>query len=162
MTPLVLLILDGFGIGLQYAGNAINLAKMDFYNSLLSNYPHSQLEAAGEAVGLPKNEDGNSEVGHLNLGAGRIIYQDLPRINMSIADASFFKNEAFMRAIDHVNNNNSALHLMGLIGSGGVHSNIEHLFALLHMAKKHSVKRVYLHLFTDGRDSAPSSALIYL
>ncbi len=161
-SPIVLLILDGFGQGPQYAGNSIYLAKMDFYEFLLANYPNSKLQAAGEAVGLPKGEDGNSEVGHLNLGAGRIVYQDLPRINMSIADASFFHNEAFLNAIAHVKKNDSALHLVGLIGSGGVHSNIEHLFALLHLAKKNDLKKVYLHLFTDGRDSPPTSALIYL
>lgn len=162
MKPIVLIILDGFGIGPKYAGNAINLANLKFYNYLISNFPSSVLQASGEAVGLPKDEDGNSEVGHLNLGAGRIVFQDLPRINMAIADGSFFQNKAFFDAALHVKKNNSALHLIGLIGSGGVHSNIEHLFALLHFAKKNDVKKVYLHLFTDGRDSPPTSASTYL
>jgi 2,3-bisphosphoglycerate-independent phosphoglycerate mutase len=162
MKQTVLIILDGFGIGPKYAGNAVNLAKMQFYKFLTENYPNSSVAASGESVGLPKGEDGNSEVGHLNLGAGKIVYQDLPKINMSIADGSFFNNQAFLEAIIHANKNNSSLHLMGLIGSGGVHSNIEHLFALLHLARKNNVKKVYLHLFTDGRDSPPSSALTYL
>jgi 2,3-bisphosphoglycerate-independent phosphoglycerate mutase len=162
MNQTVLIILDGFGVGLKYAGNAVNLANMKFYTSLLKNYPNSELAASGESVGLPKGEDGNSEVGHLNLGAGKIVYQDLPKINMSIADGSFFNNQAFLEAIIHANKNNSSLHLMGLIGSGGVHSNIEHLFALLHLARKNNLKKVYLHLFTDGRDSPPSAALTYL
>lgn len=162
MEPIVLIILDGFGVGVKYAGNAINLAGLNFYQHLLSTYPNSTLQASGEGVGLPKDEDGNSEVGHLNLGAGRIVYQDLPRINMSIADGSFFHNQAFIDATSHVKKNNSALHLMGLVGSGGVHSNIEHLFALLHLAKKQDVKNLYLHLFTDGRDSPPTSASTYI
>lgn len=162
MNPIILIILDGFGIGPKYAGNAINLAQMEFYSNVLKNYPNSIVEASGEAVGLPKGEDGNSEVGHLNLGAGRIVFQDLPRINMSIADGSFFQKEAFLEAALHVKKNNSSLHLMGLIGSGGVHSNIEHLFALLHFAKKNNLKNVYLHLFTDGRDSPPTSAITYI
>lgn len=157
-----LLVLDGFGIGRDYGGNAIALAKMDFYNSILKEYPNSSLGASGEEVGLPKGEDGNSEVGHLNLGAGRIVYQDLPRINMSIADGSFFNNEAFLNASAHVKTNNSSLHLIGLVGSGGVHSNVEHLFALLHFARKQELKKVFLHLFTDGRDSPPSSASQYI
>jgi 2,3-bisphosphoglycerate-independent phosphoglycerate mutase len=162
MNQSAIIILDGFGIGPKYAGNAVNLANMKFYNYLLQNYPNSALEASGEAVGLPKEEDGNSEVGHLNLGAGRIVYQDLPKINMSIADGSFFNNQAFLEAIFHAQKNNSALHLFGLIGSGGVHSNIEHLFALLHLSRKNNLKKVYLHLFTDGRDSPPSAALTYI
>lgn len=162
IEPVLLIILDGFGIGPKYAGNAITLANMPFYNYLLKNYPNSELQASGEGVGLPKGEDGNSEVGHMNIGAGRLVYQDLPRINMSIADGSFFKNQSFQQAAKHVKQNNSSLHLIGLIGSGGVHSNIEHLFALLHFAKKNDLKKVYLHLFTDGRDSPPTAASTYI
>lgn len=160
--PVVLIILDGWGIAPPSSGNAITLARTPNLNKLTSLYPHTTLLASGEAVGLPRGEDGNTETGHLNLGAGHIVYQDLPRINMSIADGDFYKNGAFLAAARHVKNNHSDLHLLGLIGSGGVHSNIEHLFALLHFCKEENLKNVYLHLFTDGRDSPPSSAAQYL
>lgn len=162
IRPAVLLILDGFGLAQSNAGNAISLAKMEFYESLKEHFPFCALSASGEAVGLPKGEEGNSEVGHLNLGAGRIVYQDLPRINLSIADGSFFTNSAFLSAVKHTKIYNSSLHLIGLVGSGGVHSNIEHLFALLHLAKKNGIKKLFLHLFTDGRDSPPTSAPSYM
>jgi len=158
----VLIIMDGWGIAPLSPGNAVSLAKTPNLTQLWALYPHTTLYASGEAVGLPRGEKGNSETGHLNLGAGRIVYQDLPRINMVIADGSFFKNQAFIKAITHVKNNNSCLHLMGLIGQGGVHSNIEHLFALLVLAKQQKVKRVFLHLFTDGRDSPPTLAPTYI
>jgi len=160
--PLVLVILDGWGIAPEGPGNAVALAKTPNFNALWASYPHTQLLASGESVGLPKGEPGNSETGHLNLGAGRVIYQDLPRINLSIANGTFFKNTAFLKAIVHVRQNKSSLHLMGLVGSGGVHSNIEHLYALLRLAKEEQVDNVYLHLFTDGRDSPPTSALIFI
>ena len=120
------------------------------------------MEASGEAVGLPKGEDGNTETGHLNIGAGYIVYQDLPRINLAIADGTFFKKQAFLSAIDHARKYQSNMHLLGLIGSGGVHSNIEHLLALLQLLKEQSFSRVYLHLITDGRDSPPKSAGLYI
>ncbi len=160
--PVVLLILDGWGLAPAGPGNAITQASLPNYNRLWFSYPHTRLQASGEPVGLPHGERGNSETGHLNLGAGRIVYQDLPRINMSIADGSFFKNPAFLKACEHVKKNNSSLHLMGLIGQGGVHSSNEHLFALIHLAKEVSVQKLFLHLFTDGRDSPPSSAQLYL
>ncbi len=154
--PSVLLILDGWGIGPDYEGNAITKAKTPSLDRLWLSFPHTQLEASGKSVGLPHMVDGNSETGHLNIGAGSIIYQDLPRINNAIADGSFFQNKSFHRAFDHVKKHNSVLHLMGLIGQGFVHSNIEHLYALLHLAKKNNVQKVYIHGFTDGRDSPPN------
>ncbi len=160
--PVVLLILDGWGIGPANAGNAINQAKTPNLNRYWMSYPHTQLEASGQAVGLPQGEDGNTETGHLNLGAGHIVYQDLPRINMAIADGGFAANETFLAAIQHVKTNNSTLHLMGLIGAGGVHSNIEHLYALLNLCAQHSVERVLIHGFTDGRDSPPTSGINYV
>lgn len=162
ISPVLLIILDGWGIAPNGPGNAISLAKLPFYNDLLLNYPHCELQACGEAVGLPRGEVGNTETGHLNLGAGSIVYQDLPRINLSIADGSFFKNPAFSAALDHARKYQSNFHLLGLIGSSGVHSSIEHLFALLQFLKEQEFKKVYLHLITDGRDSPPKSALIYI
>ena len=162
IKPVILIILDGWGIAPAGPGNAISLASLPNFNRLWASFPHGKLLASGEPVGLPHGEKGNSETGHLNLGAGRIVYQDLPRINMSIADGSFFENEAFLAAIEHVKKHNSGLHLMGLIGQGGVHSSNDHLFALLQLAANSGLKKVYLHLFTDGRDSPPTSAISYL
>ncbi|MFH2085517.1 MAG: 2,3-bisphosphoglycerate-independent phosphoglycerate mutase [bacterium] len=158
----VLVILDGWGIGPDYPGNAIRLAKTPTFNMLTNTFPHTELAASSESVGLPKGEDGNTETGHLNLGAGRIVYQDLPRINMSIASGSFLQNKAFLQAIEHVRKNNSHLHLLGLIGQGGVHSSNEHLYALLRLCKEQKLPQVFLHLITDGRDSGPTSASMYL
>lgn len=158
----ILAILDGWGISSPSAGNAISLANTININRFIASYPHTQLQAAGESVGLPRGEAGNTETGHLNIGAGRIIYQDLMRINMSIADGIFFQNEALVGAIDHAIKNKSNLHLMGLIGAGGVHSNLDHLFALLRLCSQKKIDKVYLHLFTDGRDSPPSAAKIYI
>ncbi len=161
--PLVLLILDGWGIGPNSAGNAIMRANTPNINSYWSTYPHTQLAAAGKAVGLPHAEDGNTETGHQNIGAGRIVYQDLPRINMSIADGTFAQNQTLLAAFAHAREHGSKLHLMGLIGSGGVHSNIEHLYALLHLAKQHGfTDTVNIHAFTDGRDSPPTSGVNYV
>lgn len=158
----ILVVLDGWGIAAPGPANAISRSELPNMTKFLASYPHTQLSASGEAVGLPRGEDGNTETGHLNLGAGRIVYQDLQRINMSIADGSFFKNKVLIGAIDHARTNNSNLHLMGLLGAGGVHSNIEHLFALIEFCKQHEFDRVFLHLFTDGRDSAPTSAKVYV
>lgn len=160
--PVILIILDGWGLAPPGPGNAISQAKIPNLERLWAVYPRTQLSASGEAVGLPKGERGNSETGHLNLGAGQVIFQDLPRINMAIASGNFFSNQAFLKAVNHVKKYNSALHFLGLIGAGGVHSSIEHLLALLYFAKENEVKNLYLHLFTDGRDSPPTSALIYL
>ena len=160
--PIVLVVLDGWGIAPPGPGNAITQAKLPTYNQLLSAYPHTQLSPAGEAVGLPKGEDGNTEVGHINLGAGQIVFADLPRINAAIADGSFFQNPALMGAIAHVKTNQSTLHYLGLIGSGGVHANNEHLLALIKLAALNKVTSLKLHLITDGRDSPPTTAKTYL
>ena len=158
----VLAVLDGWGIAQPGPGNAITLAKTPNMDRYWASYPHTQLEASGEAVGLPRGDAGNTETGHLNLGAGKIVYQDLERINMAIADGSFFNNSVFLNAFEHVKKNNSKLHLMGLIGAGGVHSNLGHLVALIQMAKKQNISNIYLHLFTDGRDSPPTASLTYI
>lgn len=158
MKPLALIILDGFGINPETRGNAIKAAHMPNYRSCLENNPHTSLEACGLAVGLPKGQMGNSEVGHTNIGAGRIVYQELTRIDKNIQDGSFFENKEFIKAMDSCNN----LHIMGLFSPGGVHSHLNHILALLEMAEKRNVKRVYLHAFTDGRDCPPSSGRSFL
>ncbi len=163
-TPkfVVLTILDGWGIAKEGPGNAITLAKKINFDKFWLSYPHTSLQASGEAVGLPRNEDGNTETGHLNLGAGRIVYQDLQRINMAIADGTFFKNQVLIKAFEHAKKRNANIHLMGLVGAGGVHSNIEHLYALIKLAKILNFERVFIHVFTDGRDSPPTSAKTYI
>ncbi|OGJ16466.1 MAG: phosphoglycerate mutase (2,3-diphosphoglycerate-independent) [Candidatus Pacebacteria bacterium RIFCSPHIGHO2_01_FULL_46_16] len=160
--PVVLLVLDGWGLGPQNPGNAIAKAHTPNMDGYWVSYPHTQLTASGQAVGLPQGEDGNTETGHLNIGAGHIVYQDLPRINMSIADGSFFSNQALLNAAQHVRKYDSTLHLMGLVGAGGVHSNIEHLYALLNFSKQQGLTKVYIHAFTDGRDSPPTSGIEYI
>jgi len=159
MNSVILIVLDGFGIAPPGPGNAIYLSNSTFINGLFSTYPNTLLKASGEAVGLPQGEVGNTEVGHLNLGAGRIVYQDLPRINMSIADGSFYKNQSFLDCVNHVKKYDSKLHLMGLVSDGIVHSSIDHLWSLLYFAKENQIKNVFIHPFTDGRDSTPKSAL---
>jgi len=163
-TPkfVVLCILDGWGIATEGPGNAISLAKTININKFKASYPNGQLQASGEAVGLPRGEDGNTETGHINLGAGRIVYQNLERINMSIADGTFFDNKVLINVIDHAKKNNSNLHLMGLVGAGGVHSNIEHLYALIRLASQKNINNLFIHVFTDGRDSPPTSAKTYI
>lgn len=158
----VLIILDGWGIGPDYPGNALKQAHTPTMDMLQATFPHTELLASGEAVGLPKGEDGNTETGHLNIGAGRVVYQDLPRINMSISSGSFMSNKAFLKAIEHTKKNHSHLHLLGLVGQGGVHSSNEHLYALLRLAKAQNLDQVYLHLITDGRDSGPTSSPMYI
>ncbi len=158
----LLVVLDGWGIAPPGPGNAIATANTPNYNRFWASYPHTELRASGEAVGLPTGEVGNTETGHLNIGAGRIVYQDLARINIAIADGSFLENEAFTAACDHANQNNSALHLMGLLGAGGTHSSMEHLFALISLAHSKGVSKLFIHVFTDGRDSPPNSALSYI
>jgi 2,3-bisphosphoglycerate-independent phosphoglycerate mutase len=158
----ILVVLDGWGIAAPSPGNAIAMANKPNMDKFWASFPHGQLIASGESVGLPRGEVGNTEVGHLNLGAGRIVYQDLERINLAIADGSFFENKVLLEAIDHANKNNSNLHILGLVGAGGVHSNIEHLFALIQLAKKQNFSRLFLHLFTDGRDSPPTASQTYI
>ena len=160
--PIVLTILDGYGLREETHGNAVKLADNKIFNLLWENYPHTQLEASGQQVGLPKGQMGNSEVGHMNIGAGRIVYQPLELNHKSIDDKDFFENQELLNAINHAKNNNSKLHLMGLISDGGVHSHIEHLLALLTMCKEQNMNKVYLHLFTDGRDVLPKSAYEYI
>ncbi|MUT64938.1 2,3-bisphosphoglycerate-independent phosphoglycerate mutase [Paenibacillus sp. NEAU-GSW1] len=160
--PVALIILDGFGLRDDVTGNAVAQAKKPNYDRYWSTYPHTTLTASGEAVGLPEGQMGNSEVGHLNIGAGRIVYQDLTRISKSIRDGEFFDNETLIGAVRHAKANNKKLHLYGLLSDGGVHSHIAHLFALLELAKKEELNEVFIHAFLDGRDVAPDSAKGYL
>jgi len=162
VNSVVLIILDGWGISPVFDGNATLSASTVFLFELLEKYPKTTLSASGESVGLPFGEMGNSEVGHLNLGTGCVALQDLPRINKSISDGSFYKNEALLSAIKHVKKNKSALHLLGLVSAGGVHSHIDHLFALLNLLVKEKIKDVYIHIITDGRDTPQKTALNYL
>ena len=157
-----LIILDGFAYGEEYEGNAIELAKKPNFDYLINKYPNLTLNASGEAVGLPDGQMGNSEVGHLNIGAGRVVYQSLTRINKSIKNKEFFKNEAFIKAINHVKTEGTKLHVFGLLSDGGVHSHINHIIALLRLAKAKDVKDVYVHAFLDGRDVPPKSAIGYV
>jgi 2,3-bisphosphoglycerate-independent phosphoglycerate mutase len=155
IKPTVLVIIDGFGSAPPSEGNAISVAKTPNYDKFITEYPVSELIASGESVGLPANEEGNTEVGHLTLGAGRVILQDLKRISVSIEKGLFFNNQALLQATSHIKSNSSNLHIMGLIGTGHVHSSIDHLYGLLDFCKREEIKNVYLHLFTDGRDSPP-------
>src|SRR6056297_3531396 len=145
IKPAILLILDGFGIAPPSQGNAISIADKPVYDKLISNFPSFSLQASGESVGLGWGEPGNSEVGHLNLGAGKIVWQKLPRINRAIRRGDFLKNKELLNAIGHVKENDSSLHIMGLCSQGGVHSSILHLFAILEMAKKENLNKVYIH-----------------
>ncbi len=160
--PVALIILDGFGLRDETYGNAVAHSKIPNFDLLWENYPHATLTACGEAVGLPEGQMGNSEVGHLNIGAGRIVYQSLTRINKSIREGEFFENATLLETMEHVKKQDSALHVMGLLSDGGVHSHYEHLFALLKLAKQQGVERVYLHAFIDGRDVGPTTALPYI
>lgn len=156
---LILIVLDGFGIATPSRGNGITNAKPETFDYLINNFPATTLQASGATVGLPWGEMGNSEVGHLNLGAGRIVAQDLSRITLAIEDRSFFTNPNFLAAAEHVKKNDSALHIMGLISPGGVHSYDEHAYALLGFAAEQGLKKVYVHMFLDGRDTPPQIAL---
>ncbi len=159
--PTMLMILDGYGINPKAYGNAIMAAKKPNLDRIFEKYPHTTLEACGLNVGLPDGQMGNSEVGHLNIGAGRIVYQDLTKITKEIGDGAFFRNPELNAAMDHALANGSALHLWGLLSDGGVHSHITHLFALLDMAKDKGLTKVYVHCFLDGRDVPPRCALKY-
>lgn len=156
-TPTTLIILDGFGLREPAPDNAVTLANTPCLSTLFATAPGCQLSASGLDVGLPEGQMGNSEVGHTNIGAGRVVFQDLPRISRAIADASFFENEAYLKAVRTCKEKGQALHLMGLLSDGGVHSHIAHLEALLELAKHHGLSRVYIHAFLDGRDVSPSS-----
>lgn len=160
--PVALIILDGFGLRGETAGNAVAQAKKPNFDRLKEAYSYTTLTACGEAVGLPEGQMGNSEVGHLNIGAGRIVYQSLTRINKSIRDGDLFENERLISAVDHAKRNGSALHVMGLLSDGGVHSHFEHLFALLSFAKEKGLEKVYVHAYLDGRDVGPQTALGFI
>lgn len=160
--PLCLIILDGWGINRSKKGNAILLAKTPNMDRFYDIYPNTMLKSSGEAVGLPEGQMGNSEVGHLNIGAGRVVYQEFTRINKSIKDGDFFTNEVLIAAVKNVRKNKSCLHLMGLISDGGVHSHINHLKALIDLAYKNNIKNLHIHAFLDGRDVPPRSAIPYL
>ena len=156
-TPTTLIIMDGFGIAPPADDNAVTLANTPVLDGLLRDYAHTTLSASGLDVGLPAGQMGNSEVGHTNIGGGRVVFQDLPRISRAIEDGSFFKNEAYNKAMDNCLRSGSSLHLYGLLSDGGVHSHIDHLYALLQMAKDKGLHRVYIHCFLDGRDVSPTS-----
>ena len=160
--PLALIILDGWGLGRKRIGNAIHLANTPFFHHLQEHYPVARLTANGEDVGLPEGQMGNSEVGHLNMGAGRIVYQELTRISKAISDGPFFDNQQLLAALQHTKKKGSALHLFGLVSDGGVHSHITHLFALLELTKRHNMDKVYIHAVLDGRDVGPTSAAGFL
>ena len=161
-TPTTLIIMDGFGVWDERAGNAIAAARTPNLDKIFAENPGCRLSASGLDVGLPEGQMGNSEVGHTNIGAGRVVFQDLPRISRAIEDGSFFENEAYIEAMDDCKERDGALHLMGLLSDGGVHSHITHLFALLEMAKKRGLGRVYVHCFLDGRDVPPASGKGYV
>ncbi|HYW73727.1 MAG TPA: 2,3-bisphosphoglycerate-independent phosphoglycerate mutase [Pyrinomonadaceae bacterium] len=161
-TPLTLIILDGFGYRAEREGNAIALAQMPFYDELREKYPHTLLQASGECVGLPHGIMGNSNVGHLCLGAGRVLRTDVERINHDIKTGDFFNNQALNEAIDNAVKTDRALHLMGLVSDGLVHSSQEHAYALLRLAKERGARRVFVHCFLDGRDTPPASATKYV
>jgi 2,3-bisphosphoglycerate-independent phosphoglycerate mutase len=158
----MLLILDGWGYGKQDQSDAAFVANTPFFDSLLKNYPNSKLEASGEAVGLPAGQMGNSEVGHMNLGAGRVVYQELGRINKAITDRSLFENDALVNAFKYAKENNKAVHFMGLVSDGGVHAHINHLKALCDAAKEQELTNVFIHAFLDGRDTDPQSGLGFI
>jgi 2,3-bisphosphoglycerate-independent phosphoglycerate mutase len=156
--PLTLIILDGWGHHTDSESNAISKAHTPTWDALCNTYPHTLIAGAESAVGLPKGQMGNSEVGHLNIGAGRIVYQDLTRINAAIADGSFFSNPVLVRAITQAKNTEKAVHLLGLVSPGGVHSHENHLLAMIKLAAQHGISRCYIHAFLDGRDTPPRSA----
>ncbi len=160
--PVALIIMDGFGYNHSSYGNAIRAAKTPNLDKLLANYPHTLIGASGMDVGLPDGQMGNSEVGHTNIGAGRIVYQELTRITKSIREGDFFEKEAFVNAVENCKKNDSALHLFGLLSDGGVHSHNRHLYGLLELAKKAGLKKVYVHCFMDGRDVAPTSGIDFV
>lgn len=155
----VLVIMDGFGLAPDGNGNAIYQAKTPNLDALFQKYPKSKLSASGLDVGLPDGQMGNSEVGHTNIGAGRVVFQDLPKISKEIEEGEFFKNEAYVNALKAAKENGKSVHVMGLLSSGGVHSHINHIFAMLDMAKQFEIEHVYVHCFMDGRDVAPDSGL---
>ena len=163
MKPVVLMILDGWGINEEYdKGNAIKQAQTPNFDELINNYPQTALNCSGEYVGLPEGQMGNSEVGHLNIGAGRIVYQELTRINKAIKEGTIQDNPVLLEALAKTKTHDKALHFMGLLSDGGVHSHINHLLALVDLAKEKGLTKVYVHCFLDGRDVAPNSGIKYI
>lgn len=160
--PTVLMILDGYGLNEKDKGNAVREANTPVMDKLMAEYPFVKGNASGMAVGLPDGQMGNSEVGHLNMGAGRIVYQELTRITKEIQDGTFFENPAFLKAVENCKKNDSALHLFGLVSDGGVHSHITHIYGLLELAKRNGLNKVYVHCFLDGRDTPPASGKGYV
>jgi 2,3-bisphosphoglycerate-independent phosphoglycerate mutase len=158
----ILIIMDGWGLGQVASADAIQHAEVPFVKSLYKKYPHTTLTTCGEAVGLPEGQMGNSEVGHLNLGAGRVVYQELQRINVAVRDGSFSKNETLLASIRFAKSNNRPLHLLGLVSNGGVHSHINHLKAIIDVCKSEGLQEVFIHAFTDGRDCDPKSGLGFI
>ena len=156
-TPTTLIIMDGFGLRHETEGNAVAAAATPRLEQFFQEFAHTELSASGLDVGLPAGQMGNSEVGHTNIGAGRVVFQDLPRISKAIDDGSFFENPAYVRAMDACREHDSSLHLMGLLSDGGVHSHLEHLFALMKMSRDRGLEKVYIHAFLDGRDVSPTS-----
>ena len=155
--PYAIIIMDGYGLAPSGAGNAITIDGSKNVNELIKNYPSATLGASGLSVGLPQGQMGNSEVGHLNMGAGRIVYQDLTKITKAIEDGDFFENPALLKAVENAKQNGKKLHLYGLLSNGGVHSHLTHVFALLKLAKKAGLEEVFVHCFMDGRDVSPTS-----
>ena len=160
--PTVLMILDGYGLNEKKEGNAVAEGKTPVMDKLMAEYPFVKGNASGMAVGLPDGQMGNSEVGHLNMGAGRIVYQDLTKITKAIQDGDFFENKALLAACENVKKHDSALHLMGLVSDGGVHSHNTHIYGLLELAKRQGIEKVYVHCFLDGRDTPPASGKEYV
>jgi len=160
--PLALVIMDGYGITQDNAISAISKAKTPNMDRYLASYPNSKLNASGLAVGLPDGQMGNSEVGHTNIGAGRIVYQELTRITKAISDGDFFEKDALVKAMENCKKNGTKLHLIGLLSDGGVHSHNTHLYGLLEMAKRHGLTKVYVHALLDGRDVSPTSGAGFL
>src|SRR5689334_22452462 len=158
----ILIIMDGWGLGKVASADAIQHSKTPFVTSLYTKYPNTTLTTCGEVVGLPEGQMGNSEVGHLNLGAGRIVYQELQRINVAVRDGSFVKNEILLNSIRLAKKNHKPLHLIGLVSDGGVHSHINHLKAIVDVCKNESLDEVFIHAFTDGRDTDPKSGLGFI
>ncbi|HLH60923.1 MAG TPA: 2,3-bisphosphoglycerate-independent phosphoglycerate mutase [Ktedonobacteraceae bacterium] len=160
--PFVLIVMDGWGINPRKEGNAIALASTPHIDELARKWPHTSIKTSGEAVGLPEGQMGNSEVGHQNIGAGKRVLQDFTRVSESIKDGTFFQNPALLRAIEHVKKNSSRLHICGLLGNGGVHAHESHLEALLRLAHMHNIEQVYIHSFTDGRDTSPTGGMEFM
>ena len=160
ISPAALVVLDGWGLAPRGPGNAVDLAETPVFDRIWAGWPHSTLEASGRAVGLPDGQQGNSEVGHLNLGAGRVVRQDLVRISDDVASGGFFENDVLVDACRR--GRGSALHLMGLVSDGGVHSHIDHLLALIELARREGVEHIHVHAFTDGRDVSPTSGAGFL